>query len=78
MLGRWFKLSGKRDEIFLASKFGNIREGREFKGVNSSGEYCKRACDASLKKLGTDRIDLCKFLNLPSGAALRFPNLSGY
>ena len=66
MLGNWFKLSGKRDEIFLASKFGLTVENGEFKIV-SSGDYCKRACDASLKRLGTDSIDLCGFLELMPG-----------
>lgn len=60
MLGEWFKKTGKRDEIFLASKFGIIMENSDFKGIDSSGEYCKRACEASLKKLGIDSIDLCE------------------
>jgi aryl-alcohol dehydrogenase-like predicted oxidoreductase len=62
MLGKWFKRTGKRDEIFLASKFGIVMENLEFKGIISSGEYCKRACEASLKRLGTDSIDLCESL----------------
>lgn len=60
MIGRWFKRTGKRDEIFLASKFGIMMEGRDFKGIDSSGEYCKKACAQSLEKLGVDCIDLCK------------------
>lgn len=62
MLGKWFELTGKRDEIFLASKFGIMMENLQFKGIVSSGEYCKQACKASLKKQGTDSIDLCEFL----------------
>ncbi|KAF1808797.1 putative aldo/keto reductase [Eremomyces bilateralis CBS 781.70] len=59
LLSRWFARTGKRGEIFLASKFALIiGEGRGIKGVDSSGEYCKRACEASLKRLGTDYIDL--------------------
>ncbi|KAI9712073.1 MAG: hypothetical protein M1820_001782 [Bogoriella megaspora] len=58
VLGRWFKRTGKRNEVFLASKFGIRMENREFKGLDSSAEYCKRACESSLEKLGTDYIDL--------------------
>jgi len=62
LLGKWFQRTGKRSEIFLASKFGIVMENLQFKGINSSAEYCKRACEASLKKLATDYIDLCEFL----------------
>lgn len=63
MLGRWFKRTGKRDEIFLTSKFGIVMDAKfQFKGINSSAEYCRQECEASLKKLGTDCIDLCEFL----------------
>jgi hypothetical protein len=59
MLGRWFKHTGKRDEIFLATKFGiKMQDGKH--SIDSSGKYCKEACDASLKRLGVDSIDLCK------------------
>ncbi|ORY11826.1 putative aldo/keto reductase [Clohesyomyces aquaticus] len=58
MLGQWFKRTGKRNEIFLASKFGILMDGTQFKGIKSTGEYCKEACEASLKRLGTDCIDL--------------------
>jgi aryl-alcohol dehydrogenase-like predicted oxidoreductase len=61
MLCKWFQRTGKRDEIFLASKFGIVMDKMQFKGIDSSGEYCKRACEASLKRLGTDRIDLCEW-----------------
>lgn len=62
VLSKWFKRTGKRDEIFLASKFGIVMEKPlVFKGIDSSGEYCKRACEASLERLGTDCIDLCEF-----------------
>ena len=65
VVGQWFKRTGKRDEIFLASKFGLVMGPNfAFKGINSSGEYCKRACEASLRKLGTDSIDLCEFVEL--------------
>ncbi|KAL4953669.1 NADP-dependent oxidoreductase domain-containing protein [Aspergillus filifer] len=54
LLGKWFKRTGKRDEIFLASKFGYV------KGLqaDSSAAYCKEACAASLERLGVDCIDL--------------------
>ncbi|MCJ1260103.1 hypothetical protein MMC24_007943 [Lignoscripta atroalba] len=49
--------TGKRHEIFLASKFGiSMANGQHT--INGSAEYCKRAYKASLKKLGTDSFDL--------------------
>ncbi|KAF3761741.1 Aldo/keto reductase [Cryphonectria parasitica EP155] len=57
LLGRWFKETGRRDEIFLATKFANkFVDGKMV--VDGSPEYVKEACAASLKRLGTDRIDL--------------------
>lgn len=58
LLGQWFKRTGKRNEIFLATKFANraLPDGR--REVNSSPEYCKAACEKSLKRLGVDHIDL--------------------
>ncbi len=52
-------LIGRRDEVILATKFGNVRtpEGG-FAGVNGKPEYVKSACDASLKRLGVEVIDL--------------------
>jgi len=57
LLGR--ALKGKRDQVVLATKFGNMRapDGK-FLGVNGTPEYVKQACDASLKRLGVDHIDL--------------------
>jgi len=48
-----------RDRVFLATKFGNVRgpEG-EFLGVRGDPAYVRSACNASLKRLGTDVIDL--------------------
>ena len=60
VLGEWFRRTGKRDEIFLATKFGHIK-GRPDFAADSSAAYCKQACEASLKALGIDSIDLCKF-----------------
>jgi aryl-alcohol dehydrogenase-like predicted oxidoreductase len=52
-------IKGKRDRVVLATKFGNVRapDGK-FIGQNGRPEYVKAACDASLKRLGTDHIDL--------------------
>ena len=57
LLGRWFKETGRRDEIFLVTHFGNkIVEGKM--EVHGEPEYVKKACDGSLERLQTDRIDL--------------------
>ncbi len=51
--------SGKRDRVVLATKFGNVRgTDRSFLGINGKPDYVRQACDASLKRLGTDHIDL--------------------
>src|SRR5260221_2265922 len=48
-----------RDEITIATKFGNMRRiDGEFLGINGTPEYVKAACDMSLKRLGVDHIDL--------------------
>ena len=52
-------LKGRRDQVRLATKFGNERaEDGTYLGVNGRPDYVKRACDASLQRLGTDTIDL--------------------
>jgi len=52
-------IAGKRDRVFLATKFGNERaENGEWIGINGKPEYVRAACDASLKRLGVDHIDL--------------------
>jgi len=52
-------IAGRRDQVVLATKFGNVRgEDGSFLGVNGRPEYVKEACDASLKRLGVDYIDL--------------------
>ena len=49
----------RRDRVVLATKFGNVRGDKgEFLGVSGRPEYVRRACDASLQRLGVDRIDL--------------------
>ena len=63
-LGRNEELVGKaikdhRDEVVLATKFGNIRAADgTFVGVNGKPEYVRSACDASLRRLHVDVIDL--------------------
>ncbi|HKD78284.1 MAG TPA: aldo/keto reductase [Candidatus Angelobacter sp.] len=57
LVGRAIK--GRRDQVVLATKFGNVRgPNGEFLGVKGTPEYVKHACDASLKRLGVDTIDL--------------------
>ena len=52
-------ISDRRDQVVLATKFGNERgEDGTFKGVNGRPEYVRSACEASLKRLGVDHIDL--------------------
>jgi aryl-alcohol dehydrogenase-like predicted oxidoreductase len=52
-------ISGRRDEVQLATKFGNERlpDGTRV-GINGRPEYVRAACDASLARLGVDHIDL--------------------
>jgi len=52
-------LKGRRDDVVLATKFGNVRapDGR-FLGINGRPEYVKQACEASLRRLGVETIDL--------------------
>ena len=57
LLGRWFKETGRRDEIFLCTKFGpRMVDGKP--QVSGKPDWVKQACDGSLKRLNTDRIDL--------------------
>src|ERR671915_9542 len=52
-------VQGRRDEVVLATKFGNERrEDGSWVGVNGKPEYVRKACDASLERLGVDTIDL--------------------
>ncbi|KAH9909550.1 aldo-keto reductase [Xylariomycetidae sp. FL2044] len=57
LLGRWFKETGRRDEIFLCSKFANRFVDGKME-VDGSPEYVKQACRDSLERLQTDHIDL--------------------
>jgi aryl-alcohol dehydrogenase-like predicted oxidoreductase len=52
-------LRGRRDRVVLATKFGNVRTADgKFLGINGRPEYVRQACDASLKRLGVEAIDL--------------------
>jgi aryl-alcohol dehydrogenase-like predicted oxidoreductase len=52
-------IKGRRDEVVLATKFGNVRDERGTNlGIDGSPEYVHKACDASLQRLGIDHIDL--------------------
>jgi aryl-alcohol dehydrogenase-like predicted oxidoreductase len=56
-------LGGRRGDVVIASKFGRVfvEETRQITGSDASPEHIRKACDASLKRLGTDRIDLYQF-----------------
>jgi len=49
---------GRRDDVIIATKFGNLDLPDGKKGFNGRPEYVPQACDASLKRLGIDTIDL--------------------
>ena len=52
-------IKGRRDRVVLATKFGNVRgSDGSWAGINGRPEYVRAACDASLARLGVDRIDL--------------------
>jgi len=58
LVGRAIK--GKRDQVILATKFGIVRDpsNPQVRGVNGKPAYVKQACEASLKRLGVEHIDL--------------------
>src|SRR5919107_4489896 len=52
-------VGGRREEVVLATKFGNVRgENGERLGISGDPDYVRKACDASLERLGVDHIDL--------------------
>ncbi|EIN13063.1 Aldo/keto reductase [Punctularia strigosozonata HHB-11173 SS5] len=57
LLGKWFQKTGKRKDIFLATKFGIVRD-EPGRIVNGTPEYAKKAIEKSLKRLGVDYVDL--------------------
>ena len=58
LVGRAIK--GRRDQIVLATKFGIVRDPANptLRGVNGQPDYIRRSCEASLRRLGVERIDL--------------------
>ena len=56
-------LEGRRDEVVIASKFGHVfdEDTKQITGGDASPEYIRQACEASLRRLDTDRIDLYQF-----------------
>ena len=67
ILGEWFRKSGKRDQVVLATKVGmDMGDGK----VGLAKEYIIQACEASLKRLGTDRIDLYQSHKDDAGTSL--------
>jgi aryl-alcohol dehydrogenase-like predicted oxidoreductase len=58
LVGRAIK--GRRDQIVLATKFGIVRDPANptLRGVNGKPDYIRRSCEASLRRLGVERIDL--------------------
>jgi aryl-alcohol dehydrogenase-like predicted oxidoreductase len=51
-------IRGRRDKVFLATKFGQVRREGGANAVDGRPEYVRQACEASLKRLGVDAIDL--------------------
>ena len=52
-------IRGRRERVVLATKFGNVRDADgKFRGVNGQPEYVRQCCEASLRRLGVDVIDL--------------------
>ena len=58
LVGRTIR--GRRDRVFIATKFGNVRKREDptFWSISGKPEYVRSACDASLRRLGVDTIDL--------------------
>src|SRR6266436_5564493 len=57
LVGRAIK--GRRDKVVLATKFGNVRDAEgKFIAVNGRPEYVRSACEASLRRLNVETIDL--------------------
>ncbi len=58
LLGR--AIAGRRDDVFLATKFGIVRDPKDAtrRGIDGSPAYVRGACEGSLQRLGSDHIDL--------------------
>jgi len=52
-------IAGRREKVVVATKFGFVRSSdRAFHGIRGDADYVRQACEASLRRLGTDYIDL--------------------
>jgi aryl-alcohol dehydrogenase-like predicted oxidoreductase len=51
-------ITGRRDSVVLATKFGNVVQADGSRVVDGSPRHVPRACEASLRRLGVDHIDL--------------------
>lgn len=58
IIGKWFKRTGKRNEIFLATKFGAFLDGKGGISASNKPDYIRSAVNNSLERLQTDYIDL--------------------
>lgn len=58
LIGKWFTRTGKRNDIFLATKCGAVMDANGNNSIRSDREYIHQACDKSLKRLGVSQIDL--------------------
>ncbi len=58
LIGRFVADRGWRDRIVLATKFGFLRKDGKMVGISGKPEYVRKACDASLARLGFEQIDL--------------------
>jgi aryl-alcohol dehydrogenase-like predicted oxidoreductase len=58
LIGAFLAERSWRDRIVLATKFGFVREGGRAVGISGKPDYVRSACDASLRRLGCDSIDL--------------------
>ena len=58
LIGKWFERTGKRNSVFLCTKYGVMKGPDGKPTVRSDPEYVKQACEKSLKRLGVSKIDL--------------------
>jgi aryl-alcohol dehydrogenase-like predicted oxidoreductase len=58
LVGEWLKRSGKREEVFIGTKFSLHRKPDGFHTFCSDPAYAKEACEKSLQRLGVETIDL--------------------
>lgn len=57
-IGDWFARSGKRNDIFIATKFGLVSSPNGELNIQNDAEYVRAACERSLKRLQVETIDL--------------------